>query len=133
GFGLSAVRFNLPAQYTNDTFLDEAAVIAYINEHVKAFPARFAAIVCAGTWLSPGVTAYNVPAAITASVRFTLYDVLTGEAVSSTEADTRGFVFSPAGLQRQTVIAESRRALQFLYDPKNKPGLAGIMADVLGE
>ncbi|MDR2096684.1 MAG: hypothetical protein LBP76_14370, partial [Treponema sp.] len=129
GFGLSAVRFNLPAQYTNDTFLDEAAVIAYINEHVKAFPA----IVCAGTRLSPGVVAYNVPATITASVRFTLYDVLTGEAVSSAEADTRGFVFSPAGLQRQTVIAESRRALQFLYDPKNKPGLEGIMADVLGE
>jgi hypothetical protein len=66
-------------------------------------------------------------------VRFTLYDVLTGGAVSSVEADTWGFVFSPAGLQRQTVIAESRRALQFLYDPKNKPGLTGIMADALGE
>ncbi|MDR1100631.1 MAG: hypothetical protein LBL28_09135, partial [Treponema sp.] len=73
------------------------------------------------------------PSNITASVRFTLYDVLTGETLTSAEAGTRGFVFSPANLQQQTVIAESRRALQFLYDPKNKPGLAGIMAEVLGE
>jgi hypothetical protein len=36
-------------------------------------------------------------------------------------------------LQEQTVLTESRRSLQFLYDPKNKPGLAGIMADVLGK
>ncbi|MDR1986186.1 MAG: hypothetical protein LBP88_04335 [Treponema sp.] len=131
-FGLSPVRFNLPAGYTNSTFLDEGALIAYINENIKAFPARFAAIVFAGTQLSQGVAAYHVPSNITAAVRFTLYDVLTGETVSSGEADTRGFVFSPANLQQQTVIAESRRALQFLYDPKNKPGLEGIMADVLG-
>jgi hypothetical protein len=67
---------------------------------------------------------------ILASARFTLYDVLTGEAVSSAEANTRGFVFSPANLRQQAVIAESRRALQFLYDPRNKPGLAGIMSEV---
>jgi hypothetical protein len=53
--------------------------------------------------------------------------------INSAEADTQGFVFSPANLQRQTAITESRRALQFLYDPKNKPGLEGIMADLLGE
>jgi hypothetical protein len=132
-FGLSAVRFNLPAQYTNSTFLDEAAIIAYVNENIKTFPARFAVIVFAETRLSQGVAAYNIPATITAAARFTLYDVLTGETVSSAEADPRGFVFSPANLQQQTVIAESRRALQFLYDPKNKPGLAGIMADMLGK
>jgi hypothetical protein len=132
-FGLSAVRFNLPAQYTNSTFLDEAAIIAYINANIKTFPARFAAIVFAGTRLSGAVEAYRVPPTITASARFTLYDVLTGETVNSAEADTRGFVFSPSNLQQQTVITESRRALQFLYDTKNKPGLAGIMADVLGE
>jgi hypothetical protein len=130
-FGLSAVRFNLPARYTTGAFLDEAAIIAYINENIKAFPARFVALVFAETRLSQGVAAYNVPSTITASARFTLYDVLTGETLSSAEADTRGFVFSPATLQQQTVIAESRRALQFLYDQKNKPGLAGIMADVL--
>jgi hypothetical protein len=89
-------------------------------------------MVFAGTRLSQGVAAYKIPSTITASARFTLYDVLTGEAVSSAEADTRGFVFSPASLQQQAVVAESRRALQFLYDPKNKPGLAGIMAEVLG-
>jgi hypothetical protein len=132
-FGLSAVRFNLPGEYTNSVFLDEAAVIGYINANIKSFPARFVAIVFAGTRLSPGVAAYNVPATITASARFTLYDVLTGETAGSAEADTRGFVFSPANLRQETVIAESRRALQFLYDPKNKPGLAGIMADVLGK
>jgi hypothetical protein len=132
-FGLSSVRFNLPAEYTGNTFLDEAAIMAYIGEHIEAFPARYAAIVFAETRLSPGVAAYNVPPTITAAARFTLYDVLTGEAVSSAEADTRGFVFSPADSRQQTVVAESRRALQFLYDPKNKPGLAGIMADVLGK
>ncbi|MDR3355925.1 MAG: hypothetical protein LBO04_01920 [Spirochaetaceae bacterium] len=132
-FGLNAVRFNLPGEYTNSAFLDEAAIIGYINANVKSFPARFVAIVFAGTRLSPGVAAYNVPPSITASARFTLYDVLTGETVSSAEADTRGFVFSPANSRQQTVVAESRRALQFLYDPKNKPGLAGIMADVLGK
>jgi hypothetical protein len=132
-FGLSAVRFKLPAQYTGSAFLDEAALIAYINANLKAFPARFAVIVSAGTRLSPGVAAYNIPANITASARFTLYDILTGETVNSAEADTRGFVFSPANPRQETVIAESRRALQFLYDPKNKPGLAGIMADALGK
>jgi hypothetical protein len=35
-----------------------------------------------------------------------------------------------AGL-RSFDIAESRRALQFLYDPKSKPGLEDIMAEVL--
>jgi hypothetical protein len=132
-FGLSAVRFNLPAQYTNTTFLDEMAIIAYINANIAAFPARFVALVFAETRLSPGVAAYNVPPTITAAARFTLYDVITGEAVSSAEAGTRGFVFSPANLQQETIVAESRRALQFLYDPRNKPGLVGIMADVLGK
>jgi hypothetical protein len=132
-FGLSAVRFSLSPQYTNTTFLDEAAIIACINANIKTFPARFAAVVFAGTQLLPGVAAYNVPPSVTAAARFTLYDVLTGEAFNSAEADTRGFVFSLANLQRQTVITESRRALQFLYDPKNKPGLAGIMAEVLGK
>ncbi|MDR1970907.1 MAG: hypothetical protein LBQ46_03205 [Treponema sp.] len=129
-FGLSAVQFNLPSQYANTTSLDEAAVMAYINANIKTFPARFAVIVFAETRLSGAVAAYNIPPNITASVRFTLYDVLTGETINSAEADTRGFVFSPSNLQRQTVIAESRRALQFLYDAKNRPGLAGIMADV---
>ncbi|MDR1420615.1 MAG: hypothetical protein LBI86_09595, partial [Treponema sp.] len=130
-FGLSAVRFNLPARYTNSAFPDQAAILAYINGNITTFPARYAAVVYAETRLSQGVAAYNVPATITASARFTLYDVLTGETVSSAEADTRGFVFSPANLRQQAVIAESRRALRFLYDPKNKPGLEGIMADVL--
>jgi hypothetical protein len=75
-FGLSAVRFNLPTQYTNSTFLDEAAIIAHINTNIKSFPARFIAIVFAETRLSQGVAAYNLPSNITAAARFTLYDVL---------------------------------------------------------
>jgi hypothetical protein len=129
-FGLNAVQFNLPSQYTNNTSLDEAAIMAYINANSKTFPARFAVIVFAETRLSGAVAVYNIPPNITASVRFTLYDVLTGEIINSAGADTRGFVFSPSDLRQQTVIAESRRALQFLYDAKNRPGLAGIMADV---
>jgi hypothetical protein len=132
-FGLSSVPFNLPGQYTGTPFLDEAAIMDYIKANSKTLSARFAAVVSAETRLSPAVSPYNIPAIITASVRFTLYDVLTGETMYSDEADTRGFVFSPANLQQQTVITESRRALQFLFDPKNKPGLAGIMAGVLGK
>ncbi|MDR1288754.1 MAG: hypothetical protein LBK08_14210 [Treponema sp.] len=132
-YGLNGVRFNLPAGYTGSTFLDEAAIMAYIRGNIKTFPARYAAIVYAETRLSQGVAAYNVPATITAAARFTLYDVLTGESAGSPEADTRGFVFSPASLRQEAVIAESRRALRFLYDPKNKPGLEGIMSEVLGK
>jgi hypothetical protein len=73
-----------------------------------------------------------MPPLITAQTRFIVYDVLTGETVSSNTADTRGFVFSPVDGREQSILAESRRALQFLYDAKNKPGLEGIMSEVLG-
>jgi hypothetical protein len=35
-------------------------------------------------------------------------------------------------MQDQAVINESRRALQFLFDTKNQPGLAGVMRETLG-
>ncbi|GHV43419.1 hypothetical protein AGMMS49546_24960 [Spirochaetia bacterium] len=130
-FNLSAVNFTLPSQYINSTFLDEAAIIDYINKNSKTLPARFVAIITAGTNLEQGIPEYKIKPNVTATARFTLYDVLTGETFNSDTVDTRGFVFAPSNLQEQTVITESRRALQFLYDAKNQPGLVGIMKGVL--
>lgn len=132
-FGLAAVNFNLPASYT-DGFVDEDGIISYINRNFAAFPARFLVICYAETRLSAGIPEYKVPPLVTASCRFTLFDTVTGETAHSGAADTTGFAaFSPANAQDQTVIAESRRALQFLYDAKNQPGLAGIMQEMLGK
>jgi hypothetical protein len=62
-----------------------------------------------------------------------VYDVLTGETFNSATVDAQGFVFTPANTGEPAVIAESRRSLQFLYDPKNKPGLEGIMRETLSD
>ncbi|MDR1301935.1 MAG: hypothetical protein LBK43_05645, partial [Treponema sp.] len=99
---------------------------------LSAFPARYAAVCHTETRLEPGLPAYKIPPIITAHTSFTVYDVLTGEQFQSTALDTRGFVFTPSGESEQTVLAESRRAIQFLYDPKNPEGLAGEMHRVLG-
>ncbi|GHV10507.1 hypothetical protein FACS189491_00070 [Spirochaetia bacterium] len=132
-FNLSAVNFNLPSQYTNSTFLDEAAIIDYINKNSRTFPTRFVAIITAETSLKQGIPENKIKPKVTAAARFTLYDVLTGETFNSDTVDTHGFVFSPANTEDQSVINESRRALQFLYDTKNQPGLAEIMKEVLGK
>jgi hypothetical protein len=132
-FGLRAANYSLPAAFTEGPYLDEAAIIAHIQGNIGAFPARYAAICYTETAFEPGLAVYKMPALITAQTRFTVYDVLTGETSNSNTVDTQGFAFSPADGREQSVLAESRRALQFLYDAKNKPGLEGIMADVLGE
>jgi hypothetical protein len=62
-----------------------------------------------------------------------VYDLVTGETLQSDTIDTSGFAFSPANMQDQTVITESRHALQFLFDAKNKNGLAVIMKGTLGK
>ena len=64
---------------------------------------------------------------------FILYDTITGETRYSDRVDTAGFVFNPSNLRDQSVISESRRAIQFLFDPKNQPGLSGIMGKILTE
>ncbi|GHT82065.1 hypothetical protein FACS1894137_00280 [Spirochaetia bacterium] len=132
-FNLNAVNFNLPPRYTNNPFLDEAAIVDYINKNSRDFPARFVALVTADTKLEQAIPEYKIPPLVTATARFTLYDVLTGETISSDTVDTRGFAFSPPNTQDQSVLTESRRALQFLYDAKNQPGLAGIMKELLGK
>jgi hypothetical protein len=58
--------------------------------------------------------------------------MLTGEQYQSAAVDTHSFVFSPPNQGEQTVLAESRRAIQLLYDPKNPGDLAGEMEKVLG-
>jgi hypothetical protein len=123
----------LPAAFTEGPYLDEAAIIAHIQRNAGNFSARYAAICYTETAFEPGVAAYKMPSLITAQTRFTVYDVLTGETINSNTVDTRGFTFSPADGREQSILAESRRALQFLYDPKNKPGLDGIMGEIMGE
>ena len=133
-FGLNAVNFALPNRYTSGDYLDEAGIIGYIEANAALFPARYAAVVSVETNLEPGIPEYKVPPMVTASCHFTLYDALTGEIMQSGTADTRGWgVFSPSSLQDQSVLAESRRAVQFLYNEKCRPGLADIMAEVLGK
>jgi hypothetical protein len=130
-FGMRAVNYTLPAELTAGPSLDEAAIIARIQKDA-AFPARYAAICYAETVFEPGLAEYKIPPMVTARMRFTVYDVLTGETRNSSMIDTKGFAFTPADTEKQGVIAESRRALQFLYDPKNKPGLEGLMRETLG-
>ena len=131
-FGLAAVNFNIPASYT-DGFVDEDGIITYIKRNFAAFPARFLIISYAETRLSAAIPEYKIPPLVTASCRFTLYDTVTGEITQSDTADTAGSAFSPANMQDQAVIAESRRALQYLFNAKNQPGLAGIMRETLGK
>ncbi|MDR1636541.1 MAG: hypothetical protein LBR93_04315 [Treponema sp.] len=131
-FGMRAVNYTLPSALTAGPYLDEGAIIARIQTDA-AFPARYAAICYAETGFEPGLAEYKIPPLVTAQARFTVYDVLTGETFNSAAVDTKGFVFTPANTGEQGVAAESRRALQFLYDPKNKPGLEGIMRETLGD
>jgi hypothetical protein len=131
-FGLAAVNFNIPASYT-DGFVDEDGIISYVRRNFAAFPARFLVLCYAETRLSAAITEYKIPPLVTASCRFMVYDAVTGEITQSGTADTAGSVFSPANMLDQTVIAESRRALQYLFNEKNQSGLAGIMRETLGK
>jgi hypothetical protein len=130
-FGMRAVNYALPSELTAGPSLDEAALIALIQKD-GAFPARYAAICYAETVFEPGQAEHRIPPLVTARARFTVYDALTGETLNSDTVDTAGFVFTPANTGEQGIIAESRRALRFLYDPKNRPGLEGIMRETLG-
>ncbi|MHC6201894.1 hypothetical protein ACYULU_01715 [Breznakiellaceae bacterium SP9] len=126
-FNMQAVPYTLPAQYLNGEYLDEDGIINHISRSIAAFPARYAVLCYSETTLETGFINNVI-----ASSRFTLYDVLTGETFQSDTVDTIGFVFALSNFQEQSIITESRRALQFLYDVKNRPGLAGIIAGVLG-
>jgi hypothetical protein len=129
-FGFTPVNYSLPAGYIAGGNIDEEGIIAYIRRNIAAFPARYVAVCHSRSVLEPGMAEYRIGPRVGASCRFVLYDVVTGEVVQSGVAEVNA-VFSLADTRDQTVIAESRRALQFLYDPKSKPGLEDIMAEVL--
>ena len=131
GYGLSSVSFNIPSSFLNTVNFNPDGIIDHIKGNLASFPARFAAICSIETVIEPGIAQYNIPPLITASGTFILYDVITGETFHSDTVSTAGFVFSPSNLNDQTVINESRRAIQFLFDPKNQPGLKGIMDRIL--
>ncbi|MDR1904156.1 MAG: hypothetical protein LBQ88_17955 [Treponema sp.] len=128
----NTVQFSLPPSFTGGAYLDETGIIGYITANRAAFPARYALICYAETRYEAGIAEYRVPALITAYCHATLFDVITGEAVSSETIDTKGFVFSPATTREDAVVSESRRALRFLFDAKNGRGLPVIMEQTLG-
>jgi hypothetical protein len=76
---------------------------------------------------------YRIPPLIIASCRFARYDVITGAALQSEPAETNSGGFSPADFGDSALIEESRRSLQFLYNPKTRPGLADLMKALLGQ
>ena len=75
---------------------------------------------------------FRMPPMVTASCRFTIYDIVTGERTESGTARTTTGAFSPSDLSDRAVIETSRRALQFLNDAKTRPNLEAIMREVLG-
>jgi hypothetical protein len=131
-FGLQAVNYTIPNQYL-DGYVDEEGIIRHIQNNLASFPARYAVICYAETRLEKGMPEYRIPPLIIASCRFALYDVITGALLQSETAETNSGGFSPASLEDSAVIAESRSALQFLYNPKTHPGLADIMEAILSQ
>ncbi|MDR1932778.1 MAG: hypothetical protein LBQ57_08170 [Spirochaetales bacterium] len=128
-FGMNAVNYSLPARFTGGGEIDEDGLIAYIRANIAAFPARYAAVCYAQTILEPGMPEYSIGPRAGASCRFTLYDVVTGEVFHSDTSATNA-IFTLADTREQTILNESRAALHYLYDVKNQPGLAEIMAAV---
>jgi hypothetical protein len=129
-FGMQAAEFAISSQYLEGYVHDEA-IIRYVLTHKETFPARYLVICVSGTRLDKGMAEYRIPPVISASCRFTLFDMLTGETIESDEARTTSGGFSPADLGNRAVLEESRRALQFLYNPKTQPGLGEIIRDVM--
>jgi hypothetical protein len=131
-FNLQAVNFNIPAQYLSG-YVDEDGIIRHIQNNQSGFPARYLIICRSETKLDKGITEYKIPPMVSASCHFTLYDIVTGETLQSETAQTMSGAFTLSNLEDRTVIDESRRALQFLFNAKTQPGLEKIMRDVLGE
>jgi hypothetical protein len=131
-FNMQAVNFTVPAQYLSG-YVDEDGIIRYVQNNSNGFPARYLIICRSETKLDKGITEYKIPPMVSASCHFTLYDIVTGETMQSETAQTMSGAFALFNLEDRTVIDESRRALQFLFNAKTKPGLENIMRDVLGE
>ncbi|MCL2442987.1 MAG: hypothetical protein FWD13_05905 [Treponema sp.] len=76
------------------------------------------------------MTEFRIPPGISASCDFTVYDIVTGESYQSETIQTAPGAFSPSNLQDYTIINESRRALQHLFNPRTQPGLENIIRAV---
>ena len=130
-FNMQAVNFSIPSQYLS-AYVDEDGIIRYVQNNMSSFPARYLIICRSETRLENGIPQYRIPPMVSASSHFTLYDIVTGESIQSETAQTMSGVFTLSSLEERIVIEESRRALQFLYNEKNQPGLVDIMRDVFG-
>jgi len=130
-FNMQAVNFSIPSQYLS-AYVDEDGIIRYVQNNMSSFPARYLIICRSETRLENGIPQYRIPPMVSASSHFTLYDIVTGESIQSETAQTMSGIFTPSNLEDRAVIEESRRALQFLYNEKNQPGLVDIMRDVFG-
>jgi hypothetical protein len=131
-FNMQAVNYTVPAQYLAG-FVDEDGIIRHIQSNAAAFPARYLIICRSQTKLEQGLPEYRIPPMVNASCHFTLYDIVTGETLHSDTAQTAAGAFSLSNLEDRTVINESRRPLQFLYNAKTQPGLESIMKGVFDQ
>jgi hypothetical protein len=127
-FNLQAESFSIPSQYTSG-FIDEHGLVSYIKRN--AVSARYLVICYAETQLEEGMSEYIRLPLISASFRFVLYDLDTGEITHSKSITTPPGAFSPANQQDQAIIVAGREALRFLSNPKNQPDLAVIMEEIL--
>ncbi|MDL2229177.1 caspase family protein [Treponema sp. OttesenSCG-928-L16] len=125
-FGKGVVNYSWPERFSSGDYFDEDGLIAYINDNRSSFPARYAALCYAETSIEPEILPHKTMPTINAVCRFVLYDLATGNTIYSDEVTAPG-IFTLQDMGEQTVLNESRRALRFLYDSKNKPGLAEAM------
>jgi hypothetical protein len=128
-FNMQAVNYAIPAQFLSG-FVDEDAIIRHVRNNINAFPARYLVILRSQTRLERGMPEFRIPPMIIASCNFTLYDIVTGETIQSETAQTDPGAFSPVNLEDSNVTEESRRALQFLFNPRTQLGLETIMRGV---
>ena len=128
-FNMQAVNYTIPRQYISD-YVDEDGIIRHIQNNFSGFPARYLVICHSETRLERGMPEFRIPPLIIASARFSMYDVLTGEVVQSNIVQTASGAFSPTSLEDRAVMEESRRALQFLSNPRTRPGLEDVIRAV---
>jgi hypothetical protein len=131
-FNMQAANFTIPSQYLSG-FVDEDGIIRHIQNNNASFPARYLIICRSQTKMDSGIPEYKIPPMVSASCHFTLYDIVTYETLHSETIETAPGAFTLSNQEDRTVIEESRRALQFLFNAKTQPGLEKIIKDVLGD
>jgi len=128
-YSMQAVNYNIPSQFLSG-FVDEDAILRHIQNNYASFPARYLVICRSQTRLEMGMPEFRISPMISASCNFSLYDVVTGESFHSDTVQTAPGVFSISNLENSFVINESRRALQYLYNPRTQPNLETIIKEI---